>query len=247
VRWTRNKRGEKQLWYNDGEIEEIMWSELSLASLLPDASKPEVDIESFVECHLRAEFDRTAVLPADVLGETEFVWNGNPIIRINRDLTGSALDDEQCPLGTLGRWRATVAHEASHAILHKILFSEKPGQQATFAFSVQEETKTEFPRVFRSLKRDVSFSCSGQFDWREVQANKGMAALLMPKKLFLELFDALVAEAALLPSQLTAGSSETPALAGTLAERFKVSKQAATIRIETLGALGRHVQPRLLF
>ena len=85
MKWTRSKRGEKQLWYSDREIEEIMWSELSLASLVPDVSHSEVDIESFVECHLQAEFDRTANLPPDVLGETEFVWHGNPIIRINRD------------------------------------------------------------------------------------------------------------------------------------------------------------------
>ena len=84
-----------------------------------------------------------------------------------------------------------MAHEASHAILHKVLFSEKPGEQATFAFS-EPQTTPEFPRVFRSLKRDVSFSCSGSFDWREVQANKGMAALLMPKKLFLEVCESLV-------------------------------------------------------
>jgi hypothetical protein len=245
MRRYRSRDGEERIWYTDREIEEIMRVELEKAELLPSPESPSVDIEGFVEFHLQVGFDRTADLAPDELGVTEFLRGGAPIIKINRDLTGSALDEDDSPLGIRGRWRATVAHEASHVILHKVLFDEGPAQQGTFLFA--EEAKPEAPRVFRSLKRDVSFVGCASGDWREVQANKGMAALLMPKPVFLEVCQREL-EQSPLPSLPNIGPDhpELRSLIGRLAQHFEVSRQATSIRLETLGVLNLLGQPRLL-
>lgn len=245
MRRYRSKDGDERLWYTDNEIEDIARVELEKGGLLPTPDEPTVDIEGFVEFHLRVEFDRTALLEDDVLGVTEFVSNGVPVIRINRDLTGSALDEDDTPLGVLGRWRATVAHEASHVLLHKVLFDEGPARQQIMAFA--DEAEPEPPRVFRSLKRDVSFAGPGGGDWREVQANKCMAALLMPRPVFLEVCRRELEQRGIvsLPNA-RADHAEIRALAGRLAQLFEVSKQAATIRLETLGVLAQVRQPKLL-
>jgi hypothetical protein len=178
----RGKDGSARLWYGAREIEEIMADELQRAALFPTAEAAAVDIERFVESHLRVRFEQYAELEPHVLGVTEFFPGERPWIRINRDLTGSALDDDECPLGTVGRWRATVAQEAAHVILHAALFEGRSGQ---LSFLDPEEVQGSEPsRVFRSLKRDVSFAGQAA-DWREVQANQGMSALLMPRPVFL--------------------------------------------------------------
>lgn len=220
MREYRSADGAKCLWYDDDEIEQIMEDELRRASLLPTVESCVVDVEAMIEGHLRAPFDQYADLPSDVLGLTEFHPRKPPTVRINKDLTG-IIDGDWIPPGIEGRWRATVAHEAAHIILHRILFDEPLNQESLFSADMAP-TK---PALQRCLKRDLQHR-AGSYDWREVQANRGMAALLMPRKVF-----GRVARAAL------AGTSpqEIRSASRTLAARFGVSGQAANIRLHTLG------------
>jgi hypothetical protein len=171
-----------------------------------------------------------------ILGVTEFIAGEQPLIRINQDLTGSALDEDETPSGILGRWRATLAHEASHVLLHSALFVHNTNQLSLFADD--EEGEPAPSRLFRSLKRDVSFANRGA-DWREVQANKGMAALLMPKVIFLKVCDREVERIPFTARPLLLDNPEVRALVVRLSELFQVSRQAAAIRLETLDVLGR--------
>lgn len=241
MRRYRGKDGGDRLWYDDGEIEEIMAAELHRAGLFPTAEVLAVDIERFVEVHLRARFDQHADLGPDVLGVTEFVPGERPCIRINRDLTGSALDDDECPLGILGRWRATVAHEAAHVLLHSGLFEGAANQRLLFD---REDGPAGEPRVFRSLKRDVSFE-DRPVDWREVQANKGMAALLMPRPAFLAASEGEIDAMGSPGRSPSRAEAATRVVASRLSARFQVSRSAALIRMETLGILPRLMQPDL--
>jgi hypothetical protein len=244
MRRYRDRSGRPCLWYGDDEIEHICASALGAAKLFPDPERTAVDIERFVESHLRVRFDHYAELEPDVLGVTEFVEGEDPWIRINRDLTGSALDDDQCPLGVLGRWRATVAHEAAHVLLHRVLFPDARGQLSLFG--PDEPTESEAtPRLFRSLKRDVSFGYRGG-DWREIQANKGMAALLMPRAVFLRVCDREVERQPLSHLPARPDHAEVLDLVFRLSEAFQVSRQAAAIRVEQLDVLRRYNDPGLL-
>ncbi len=122
ARWYRGPSGDDRLWLDRADNELMMEDELRKAGLLPSTSTPTVDLEALVERHLRVTLDQHAELPSDVLGLTEFNLGKSPHVAINRDLTGSAIDDDGAAPGLVGRWRATLAHEATHVLIHRALF-----------------------------------------------------------------------------------------------------------------------------
>src|SRR5688572_8457533 len=115
MRNYRGPEGDDRVWYEKGEIEAITDDELRKAGLLPTASNPVVDLERLLERHLKSQLDLNASLPADILGQTDFDKDGATRVAVNKDLTGE-MEDLGAP-GTVGRWRATLAHEAGHVIL----------------------------------------------------------------------------------------------------------------------------------
>ena len=228
----RSAAGERRLWFEEDEIEWIMEDELRKASLFPCLADPVVDMESLLEIHLGVKLDVHAVLDEDVLGVTEFLGGKRPLVSINKDLTSRA-ETEEAPSGILGRWRATMAHEAGHVVLHRALV-EVPFEQGSFFAAAAKEPGSS---LFRCLKRDVSFG-RGNYDWKEVQANRGMAALLMPAKVFRELvLDILKTDRSgdLCVQIPETGSTEFSNLLLDLSKRCEVSQEAARIRLESIG------------
>lgn len=223
MRFYTSPDGVPSVWYDDEEIEQIVDGELERAGLRPTAASPVTDLERFIESHLNVRIDQYADLPADILGLTRFVARANPAIQINAALTDQA-DDEFAAPGTRGRWRATLAHEAAHVFLHKYLFDPE------FIQSEIPGLRGQLPRAgdVRCLNRDIDARTR---DWREIQANKGMAALLMPRSIFRRLAYRRIDPER---GELTEGSPAVAALAGDLAELFQVSKQAAATRLKTM-------------
>ena len=232
MREYRGPGGDRRLWFDPREIDDLMVDELRRADLLPDASRTDlsVDVEAFVESYLGLPFDLSAELEVDVLGMTAFVPGRRPKISINRDLTESAFDREDTTPGLVGRWRATVAHEACHVLLHRILFESPEEQSCLFP---APDGGGEPSHLMRCLKRDVGFERPVS-DWREVQANMGMGALLMPKPVFLAAFDEERERVKATHGRVAEGSPKHERLASLLAARFAVSRQAARIRLTTL-------------
>lgn len=230
MRRYRSPSGEERLWFDEHEIEDMMESELRKAALMPTETSPVVKLEAFVERHLNAALDQYADLEASVLGVTEFFDGKPPRISINKSLTGSALDEDEVAPGVLGRWRATLAHEAGHVLLHRSLFEFGTG--TLFGPPASESSRRQLQRC---LERDVGQAAS---DWREVQANQAMAALLMPKSVFQKIARRCIDEVFPEHSKIPAGSEER--VAARLAPILQVSKQAARIRLATLNL----VEPR---
>lgn len=226
------KTGEERLWFVEDEIETIVEVELAKAGLLPTVDSPVVNVERFVESHLNVQFDPYATLPADVLGQTDFRIGERPLVMINADLTGAALDDENSPLGLQGRWRATVAHEGCHVILHRCLYNLNVSQGSLF--DVGDGSEEPPVRLQRCLKRDVSYARTAS-DWREVQANQGMAAMLMPRQVFVAACRAEFNKLGV--GRIDQGTPHADTLARRMAELFQVSRQAASIRLVTLNLL----------
>jgi len=227
MREYRSADGEQRLWYDPGEIDQLVEDELRRANLMPTVTKAATNLEAFVESYLHCPLDQYRPLPAEVLGVTEFVRGKPPTISLNQDLTGAALDDEDAAPGQVGRWRATLAHEACHVLLHRTLFEFDENQGEMFP-----ETDEGQQRLQRCLKRDVGHA-RWNSDWREVQANQGMAALLMPRKLFGRVVRAAANDLGIGLTGLQEGSRDAVALSGILAWRFDVSRQAALIRLKT--------------
>ncbi len=236
----RRRDGEERLWLSPAHIETLMEETLRNSGLFPTDEQPTVDIERLIQ-RLDVRMDQYADLDPTVLGLTEFYTNEPPKIFINRDLTG-AIDDDHTPPGIRGRWRATIAHEASHVVMHRVLFALDQHQDGLFRMQEQPEPK----RLMRCLKKNVLFRGSGTNDWREVQANMGMAALLMPQSPFRQLAGKVAEQRRLATESLTIGSSPAATLAAEMAALFDVSRQAARIRLETLGILSPAGQPLLI-
>jgi hypothetical protein len=234
MEWYRGPEGDQRIWYEETEIEQIMSDELARAKLTPTPTSPVTDLERFIESHLKADLDQFAYLPVGVLGLTQFVAGKRPAVSISAELTNAA---DEGPAGLTGRWRATLAHEAAHVVLHRYLFDPVLAQPDLFGATVPHETPSG--GLMRCLKRDISpvrgLGPRRRADWREVQANRGMAALLMPRMTFRRLASQRITAEAL--TNLTSGSPTAAHLANQMADSFSVSKQAATIRLETLGII----------
>lgn len=228
VKWYRSATGEQRLWLAPDEIEMMMEDELHKAGLLPTPEMPVVNVEAFIEQHLRARLDQHADLEASVLGLTEFRKGQQPKILINRDLTGAAIDEDDSAPGILGRWRATLAHEASHVVMHRALFELDDRQAELF----DARSRDSSAQLMRCLKSNVLYRDGGQ-DWREVQANRGMAALLMPRSTFIALVKKQTDSTGM--ERPEAGSLAARTLGADLARLCAVSRQAAAIRLQTLG------------
>lgn len=225
MKYYRSSIGEQRVWYSDDEIEEIAADALRKGGLFPTVDRPVVDLERLIESHLHSDLDQHAPLPPDVLGSTEFVVGERPKVQINAELTRSA--EGRPTSATFGRWRATLAHEGSHILLHRALFELNPDQGILF-----DAPSSTAPRLLRCLERNIGGRGGG--DWREVQANRGMAATLMPATLFRELAREETARLGAKRADLAMEREKLQQLIRCLAQRCGVSQQATGIRLETL-------------
>ncbi len=185
MQWYSGPEGDQRIWYEAEDIEQIATEQLRRAELMPTLKDPVTDVERLIEVHLRAELDLYADLPDGVLGLTEFPARGAPKVSIDGALT-EAQDTEGAATGVVGRWRATLAHEAAHIFLHRYLFDPEMAQLAGHSGFVNPNEGG----LMRCLHRDISpvtaewNAARRRPDWREVQANRAMAALLMPRRIF---------------------------------------------------------------
>ena len=203
MRETVDSRGRMpyRLWYEEDEIEAIMDDELRAAGRPRLGNGLAVDIDAFIERRLGV-VPEYVPLPAGVHGSAGFAADGTARIQISAALSVKA----QRRRSAERRLRSTLAHEAAHVILHRSLFLKESG--ALFG-----------RRGAARLCGDIRFSGRAYGgEWWEWQANRGMAALLLPRR------DVL--------SQVDAGGW---ASVGRLSEDFEVSPTAVRYRLQQLG------------
>jgi hypothetical protein len=206
--------GGERVWFDADEIERITAEALKSAGLWPTEVSRAVDIEQLVEVHLGAIVDYAGDLPETVLGYTAF--EKPPRVVVNRRLTDLALAPG-ASLGLRGRWRATLAHEAAHILLHA-------GLRLSGASSPKLTVK--------AMQATGNGPRSG--DWREVQANMGMAALLLPRGPFLEEARRLLEREPVFPPLANEGLV-AKRLISILAEQFEASQEATRLRLLAFG------------
>src|SRR5206468_8328656 len=68
------------------------------------------------------------------------------------DLLTNAVDDDNTPPGIHGRWRATIAHEASHVVMHRVLFMVEGDQEQLLRTGPGRQ---DSQRLMRCLKKNV--------------------------------------------------------------------------------------------
>jgi hypothetical protein len=241
--YRRKDTGELALWFEPGEIDGLMEAALAESGLLPISADSEIDIEDFIEGYLGAALDQHAELDVEVMGCADLGCRP-PRIRVNRWVTE---ESEQKGMWrkpwARARWRSTLAHEAAHVLLHVHLYDRPLDDHPTLFADDGKEAGP--PKAAQCLKRDIESTAKA--DWREWQANQGMAALLMPRSLFLPVAAAAIERLSLHPEELEAGTGGAGRLTAALGERFVVSRQAAGIRLTETRVIASAGQPRLPF
>jgi len=240
MHWYRTPNGGRRLWIEDAEFDALAEEELRRAGLYPMPCRPAVDIERFIQRHQKADMDQHADLGPGVAGAIEFLPDRFKIF-VSRLLTDQ-VDGDDCEPGVRGRWRATMAHEAAHGLLHRELFYTDPGQ-CTLA-NLLFDDPPEDSQWITCLGQEIVFG--GGQDWREYQANRGMAALLMPRTLFITVVRDVLSEIAPGRQPILPQSREYMALKRQVSRRFEVSCQATSIRMTELEGTLSLAQPRLV-
>ncbi len=202
-----------RLWYEESEIESICARELARSGppTLPD--RPATDVEAFCERHLGVVPDYTWV-PRGVLGATEFTARGEVRLQVSAELSLRA--ERHAAAETL--LRSTLAHEAAHILLHRLLFL-KESREIFGGLASRTE-----------LCRSVGVPGPGhRGEWWEWQANRGMSALLLP---------AAALSAWLAERERLAPGERVTARREAAAADFGVSAEAVRRRLGQLASLG---------
>ena len=216
--------GEKP-YYTDRQIELVALEELGKADLLPKTPEA-IRVERFVEKRFGVS-PSYENLPDGVLGFTRFSGKGVEEIVISRSL------DQEGSRVSERRVRTTIAHEAGHGLLHAHLFVLDAYNQSMFGDDDVSGVKM--------LCREPAPNRSGEerrYDgrWWEVQANKLMSALLLPRVLVSDCIDTFLVTKSKFggPALPAAGRDQAARL---VAEVFDVNPVVARIRLDQLFAV----------
>lgn len=210
-----------RVWYEEDEIDSIMEDELLKSGRRHHDRGSAVDIDSFVEQHLRIT-PAFVTLPEGVQGATDFTPSGKVTMRICAELSERAGNREP---GAENLIRTTLAHEAAHVLLHRALFLKQ--SEALFS--------TEVPKG--TLCRDVRPVGSYSGEWWEWQANRGMGALLLPRREMVPY----------LSSHTIAFESGDESVLRDVAQKYAVSTQVARYRFEQLSGSANRAQMKMEF
>ena len=210
------------LYYEPGEIERICESALRGNNLLPSTPQP-VRIERFIEKQFPLSTTYYEDIDAGILGGIGFRPDGE----VEAVFVSKALADNPGAVAQR-RVRATFAHEAGHGLLHGCLFIDD-GQLDLLT----SDTNTE--RRFRCREEDVASAsrCVQTQKWWEVQANRAISGLLLPRNLVQMIVRPFGREADLFGG-LTLIEARREAAVREVAECFDVNPVVARIGLERM-------------
>lgn len=208
-----------RIWYEDSEMEAMCDEALSGAGWPREENGKAIDIDRVVSKHLAIE-PVLVDLPEGILGQTKFKPGGAATIDISRTLADEAAESRR---GSVHRYRTTLAHEVAHVLFHSCLFID----QGPDLFSGGESQPVSLCRG-NSVARFAP-----NMDWREIQANRGMANLLMPR-------------GELVKELRTMGSVPREEIIKHISKTYLVSEEAAKYRLEKLSPTANNGQTPML-
>lgn len=211
----------KTLYFTEREIDQMCLEALKVSKCFPSQPEP-IDIEFFIEKHFQTKFDLGTDFGSDVLGWTLFGKKGE-ILMVG---VSSSLSEDTTTVGQR-RCRATVAHEAGHCLMHPILFMEEGTQNMMGNIDFQEN---------RILCRKEDFQGkTGKYDgrWWELQANRAIGGLLLPRQLVRKCVEHLLIPSGGLGLKILPPEHFREAI-NHVADTFEVNKQPAEIRLKSI-------------
>lgn len=232
-----NGRFGERLYFEDREFERMM-DDLRMqagADVFREGAGIDVDLVLLKVFDLEADY---VDLPTGVLGRTIFDRMGNAQIEVSRDLDEAAASDNLARR----RLRTTLAHEVGHVACHSRLFIE---DTATLPLFSEDDAPKKEEFLCREGRVGVYDERRYRGEWWEYQANRCMAALLLPRDLFCEKADNFIKfmGAASFKEIVRKGSGED--MVRMLAYCFDVSQQAVFYRLEELDYTTNKLQATL--
>lgn len=230
MKTIRSRRGPfpNQPFYTDREIDQLCVEELHAVGLFPKTPEP-VRIDRFIEKRFTVHVEYEE-MPAGILGYTRFGKRGVDAVIVSKALAdeGSTVADR--------RLNTTLAHEAGHGLLHGHLFmlDELPVELFDEASGVAAS---------RILCRDdqaaAKTTTAKRYDgrWWEVQANKAIGGLLLPRSLVDRSIAGLLRGAGSLGIQ-TLSETERAEAVRIVSGTFDVNPAVARIRLAVMYPAG---------
>lgn len=205
-------------YYTDAEIDRLCEAELRSEGFLPTNPEP-IRIDRYIEKRFKVAPVYEELSPG-VLGYTTFGQDG---------VTGMYISSAMLDAGTQSserRANATLAHEAGHGLLHTHLFAFATEGLSLFKGDPDVTTTKILCRDPGSSNGRKSYDGK----WWEVQANKAIGALLLPRVLVNKAVHPYVQKRGSLGMEEIAPSVRHQAIK-LLADVFDVNPKVAEIRL----------------
>ena len=181
-----------------------------------------------------------SILGMIAFGDTEFIGYGMSLEEEKIDLPeGTVLIDYRlCGLENMGRRNFTVAHECGHWVCHRPYHSPN---NKVYEFRKNKPQSLIACRAenIEGIKTSASFNRFTDEDWEEWQADSFAAAILMPRKTFIEAFREALKAKGVRRDYLIKGddSGIEASIIHYLMRIFEVSYTAVKIRLKNLGLM----------
>jgi len=228
----------KQLRFEEDEFEAMMDEMRGRAGSECFTPGKGVDVDLVVLRAIETEADYVD-LPAGVMGRTIFGADGSATIEISRSLSEEAEHDRVAER----RLRTTVAHECGHVACHRGLFMRDTETFSLFAVTEGTKSAVTKPPIMCREESVGRIGYNGQ--WWEYQANRCMAALLLPRRLFGASAKRCLGDGGFKSGEECLNRGYAEHFVRELSDEYNVSQQATLLRLQALGYLPSGTQARL--
>lgn len=186
-----------------------------------------VDVDSLLMRAYQVNPDFTDSLSSECLGRTNFLADGRFHVEVSRALADEAVHSRVARR----RLRSTLAHECAHIVLHSVMHPVWAGP------ALFEEMTVRAPVV---MCREPRVDATG-IEWWELQANRGMGSLLMPRAIVKEQLGSWLENNALASVSAALAARKGEALVRGLADVFDVNLPVVVYRLQELGFVAKSV------
>lgn len=225
----------KQLRFDDGEFESMMDEMRSRAGNDCFSPGKGVDVDLVMLRAFGAEADYVD-LPTGIMGRTIFAPDGRVSIEVSRSL----VEQSEVDRVARRRLRTTLAHECGHVACHSCLFVQDTETFSLFSESPVGATKTAKAPIMCRPEGVGNVGYKGE--WWEYQANRCMAALLLPKKIVSESVRKRFKDGGFKSGEDCVARGHGEGLVREISDEYDVSQIATLYRLQDLGFVPTGVQ-----
>lgn len=228
----------KQLRFEDREFESMMAEMRYRVDGECFAPGKGVDVELVMLRAIGTEADYVD-LPSGIMGRTIFAPDGRVTIEVSRRL----LEQAEVDRVARRRLRTTLAHECGHVACHSCLFIQ---DTETFSLFKNGQWRAEETKRVPIMCRPEGVGNVGyKGEWWEYQANRCMAALLLPKRMVSESVRKRLKDGGFKSGEDCLARGHGEELVREISDEYDVSQLASLYRLQDLGFIPTGVQKQM--